>query len=408
MGHFCYDTIIATATTSEWACIEAILKSGAINLSDSEAITVGYGRITCENKYRSGINEHALLNLSRMFPCAIFCWCSEMEDYPPQVHYYVSGKVCTLYGAARARETAVRKESKRFLKQVKCTDSSFLFLDRFDEPVHNTFRTMLDIKKVPQEIQTAKQISFGDFHSCALFPNGQIVTWGFSSAVHRSNISLSSHSVRISCGRHHTAVLLENGTVQVLGSLCKFPKEIQTPNGQKNICPEYPLQFHLTHTNAYNRTENCKAVCVGDTVILKKVTALNEIEAFTTTGLSLGLLKNTSAIPVKSIIPDLRHLTASVSEKTLQGTKSLPTIKIRVEKKHGPLNGTLNIQKYTHWQNIINILSVFDGVFGLCADGRIFQDGNCGEYSLSVVVRMLKFNTCEYPRTLPSSHHKTP
>ena len=383
MGHFCYDSIIATATTSEWRAIEAILKSGAIKLTENELSTIGHGRITCENKYRSGINEEALLCLSRLFPCSVFCWKSEMEDYPPQIHYYVSGKVCTLHTALRTREKAVRSESRRFLKKALQIDDAFPFLNRFETSIQDILKINPAFQPKPLDMPPVKQISCGDFHASALTDDGRIISWGLLPFSQKSPISFNQMPVQISCGRYHTAVLFVDGTVQVLGTLCSFPKEINTPNGSRNPTPKYPLYLELVYSDAYNRIENCKRVSIGDELILKKVTSLNEVEVFTTTGLSLGLLKNTKAFLAKSLIPDIKKLKAFVHEKSKTARKETSGITICIKHKDEQPSIPVTIQKSSQWKSIIRIHSLFDGVIGIDSRGQFFQDGFCGEININ-------------------------
>lgn len=391
MGHFCYDQIIVTATTSEWRAIEAILKSSAIKLTENELSTIGHGRITCENKYRSGINEDALLFLSRMFPCSVFCWQSEMEDYPPQIHYYVSGKVCTLHTALQIREKSVRGESRRFLKKALQADDTFLFLNRFETSIQDILKENPAFQPKPLDMTPMKQVFCGDFHASALTDHGQIISWGLLPFPQENPISFDRIPIQISCGRFHTAILFADGTVQSLGTLCGFPKEINTPNGSRNLTPKYPLYLELVYSDAYNRIENCKRVSIGDELILKKVTSLNEVEVFTTTGLSLGLLKNTKSLHAKSLVPDIKHLKAYVAEKSSKVQKEAPEIVICIQSKADQQSAPITIQKSSQWKNIIRIRAVFDGIIGIDSNGQFFQDGFCGGISFNnTLIRLLK------------------
>lgn len=389
MGHYCYDTIIVTATTSEWACIEIILKSGAIKLAESETLTIGHGRITCENKYRSGIDEHALLDLSRMFPCAVFCWQSEIEDYPPQVHYYVSGKACTLHTALHAREKSVQRENRRFLKKALQADEAFPFLSRFEPSIQDMLKGIPVFQTMPPNLPPVKQISCGDFHVSALTEDGQIISWGIIPYSQDNLIPFNRVPIQISCGRYHTAILFEDGTVQVLGTLCRYPKEIGTPSGVRNLTPEYPLYLELVHTDTLDRFENCKNVSVGDELYLKKVTALNEIEVFTKSGGSLGLLKNTKNAPIKSIIPHIKKLNACVVNRSEGFRKNTSGLVVCVENKDKMDFTPVSIQNTSHWKNIVRIYSMFDGVFGMDVEGCLFMDGYCGDYECRTVEKEL-------------------
>lgn len=378
MGHFCYDDIIATATTSEWRAIEAILKSGAINLSNSETIGISHGRITCESKYRSGIDEEALLCLSRMFPCSVFCWKSEMEDYPPQIHYYVSGKVCTLHTALRTREKAVRSKSRRFLKKSLQIDDAFPFLNRFETSIQDILKINPAFQPKPLDMPPVKQISCGDFHASALTDDGRIISWGLLPFSQKSPISFNQMPVQISCGRYHTAVLFVDGTVQVLGTLFQYPKGIFTPNGLRDLTPKYPLYTELVHNDTPDRIANCKNVSIGDELYLKKVQALSEIEVFTSSGLSLGLLKNTKNSPVKTLLPVLNNLAVHVCEKNDSPRKKVPAISVCLEEKISAQECFIISKKHTCWKHIVSIISIFDGILAHDTDGQIYQDGFCG------------------------------
>ena len=241
-----------------------------------------------------------------------------------------------------------------------------------------------------------KEVSCGDWHTVGLKNDGTLVACG-SNANGQCDVSgLSEKAVAVSCGRYHTAILLESGKVVIKGNL-EQRVEIEGGDKKSNLLSGLPIKADFT---AYEKSEIdlVENVRVGDELTVKKVTEriadYYESETFiylyNKDDQKLGCMTS----HYNSMV-DLREFNANMFKRmraVVVGAKPLSSrrqgskyavITVRIEytdpssegKDQSRVPGAYQQTPVQDWPSVRYIKSIYDGTIGATDKGEIYIDG---------------------------------
>lgn len=204
---------------------------------------------------------------------------------------------------------------------------------------------------------------------------------------------IPGRAVAVSCGRYHTAILLDNGHVIIKG---KLEQEAQAPNVQEESplsATDFPFVLDLS-LNKYvsgweKMNERIEHISAGDELTLKKVSKDGEVtfEVLNMRGETIGNLYFDRAKGLAKLLKNVKATVATVTplSQRRKGSKyAAMTIRLdyvggdnKAEKKASTTLGDYEQTKVASWPAVTKIKSVFDAVIGVTSDGKMFVDGFC-------------------------------
>lgn len=239
-----------------------------------------------------------------------------------------------------------------------------------------------------------KQISCGNFHTVGLRKDGTLLACG-SNANGQCDVSdIGCRVIDVSCGRYHTAILLDSGKVVIRGNL---EQETEDPNVQKEI-PLTPEDFPLVedlrldkYVIGWEKMNECiEHISAGDELTLKKVSKDGKI-SFDVLNIREEKIGNFWTGRDKSLSRMLDNVKATVNTVTplsarRKGSK-YATMTIRLDylvsagkpsaKKASTIIGDYTQTRVASWPAVSIIKSIFDAVIGVTDDGALYVDGFC-------------------------------
>lgn len=399
MANYCWSTIVASATKSEWTEISKGFENNLIEWA------IGTGgpdcndwsqEITCENKWSpTPWNEGYMAKLSRSYPSVIFYYTAKYEggERPDSV-WFANGDEGKKKDAENRRRQAYKAEVERF---VSATTSAADGIEHRVEIMPDG-RVAADGENKFGECNifswsNVKQISCGNWHTVGLKKDGTLFACG-SNANGQCDVSdIPGRAVAVSCGRYHTAILLDNGHVIIKG---KLEQEAQAPNVQQESplsATDFPFVLDLSLnkdvTGWEKMNERIEHISAGDELTLKKVSKDGEVtfEVLNMHGETIGNLYFDRAKGLAKLLKNVKATVATVTplSQRRKGSKyAAMTIRLdyvggdnKAEKKASTTLGDYEQTKVASWPAVTKIKSVFDAVIGVTSDGKMFVDGFC-------------------------------
>lgn len=397
MGHYITVTINAICKKSEFAEIIEAFKSKTIKWKLDMRINSVYDRKPLiDYSYKltpTPFDAGYIENLSEMFPLVSFSRNSEYED-PEADEDYFDWFCCGRKCGSTELEDLINTERNNSAQRSMQSDSKHAYglyhqlHCKPNETVEASGRNIFGECNT-QEWTDICAVACGDWHSVALRNDGTLVSCG-SNANRQCDVGNLPDVVRkISCGRYHTAILYQNGDVDVRGKL-EYVIEDEFLEKNSNIADiKYPVIRAVEGPASKKRNRRIENTNVGDPLELR----IDEdnpsyypvgIEVLNCEGESLGYLEDDSLAPITLIAHDLTKIKAHVNSVTPLSAQypgaryALVTVCIE---ESGVI--TLETPQYHQipfrsWNNIIDICSVHDAIIGKDIHGEIYVDGDTG------------------------------
>ena len=252
-------------------------------------------------------------------------------------------------------------------------------------------------------------VSCGNWHTVGLRKDGSVVACG-SNANGQCDVSdLGGIAVAISCGRYHTAILLNTGKVVVAGHL---EQEAQAPSEKDEVqltAADFPMVVDLRldkYISGWEKmNDRIERVTAGDELSLKKISKDGGIgfEVLTMRGEKIGelwmeggkslakLLKNIK-VSANTVTPlSSRRKGSKYAAMTLRLDYSAAETNRKPSASTASMIGDYKQTKYSQWPPVSKIISIFDAVIGVTANGDFFVDGfcPCSEVDLTKIIAQL-------------------
>lgn len=220
-------------------------------------------------------------------------------------------------------------------------------------------------------------IDCGESHTVGMRADGHVVACG-SNVNGQCNVNdLGGKAKAISCGRYHTAILLENGRVILRGHTEAKGNSI-TPGWKSHVV--FPVKTSPSSKVRAQVNERMEHVKQGDTLLLKRnVTYIDRWPAFDVmncAGEYLGLICNENTLALEGNL-DTVVITAAEAQPLSKNPIGRKTALLTVEVSPGPAQKTMKMNELPCelWPPVEKIVSLYDAVIGITAQGDIYVDG---------------------------------
>jgi hypothetical protein len=220
---------------------------------------------------------------------------------------------------------------------------------------------------------------------------------------------LGEKAIAISCGRYHTAILLESGKVVVHGNLEQEASAPAAKEEQQLTASDFPMVVNMRldkYISGWEKmNDRIETISAGDELTLKKISKDGEIsfEVLNTRGEKLGelwvegskslakLLKNIK-VTANTVTPlSTRRKGSKYAAMTLRLDYSAAETNRKPSASTASMIGDYKQTKYSQWPPVSKIISIFDAVIGVTANGDFFVDGfcPCSEVDLTKIIAQL-------------------
>ena len=396
--NYSFDVI---STVSEWNEIAYGLNNGLIkwdflerklHISNRESKhNYFYEEDMCfgmETKY--SYVEDEVRNLSKLFPTAIIKCVSYFEgDYESYTFWYCNGDdQGHKSNAGKERENVYSAEVMRFLTMDTNKSSGLrhkveLLPDGTVKAEGENLFGECDVSGWT-DIQA---LSCGNWHTVGLKKDGTLAACG-SNANGQCNVSdIEGKAATVSCGRYHTAILLESGKVIIKGYLEDEVKNAKplSPDSIPEICK---LNLSKTVKGWEKMNKLIEDISSGDELIIKPVIkdgGAASFEVCNSNGKKIGNLGGilrenyddfaTMLDKIKAYAEDVVPL----SKKGPRAKYAAMNVRLQYIGSNEEISrsGKYKQTPVEKWPAVKTIKSVFDAVIGLAEDGQIFVSGFC-------------------------------
>ena len=224
MANYCYNKITAGATNSEWQEISKAFSNDQIDWPasmDGTDCSDWSKEISLTTKWSpTPWNEGKMEALSRSYPSVLFHYVAEYEggERPDSV-WFANGEEGNKKDGESYRKQAHKAEVERFMSATATAADGI----EHRVEIMPDGRVAADGENKFGECNifawsNIKQISCGNWHTVGLKKDGTLVACG-SNANGQCDVSdIPRRAVAVSCGRYHTAILLDNGHVIIKGN----------------------------------------------------------------------------------------------------------------------------------------------------------------------------------------------
>ena len=397
MANYCWNNITVTATDSEWEEIESAFNSDRIEWAlTMDGVDCSYKEISCSTKWspRPWLDGN-MSALSESYPTAMFYYQATYEgDDGTDSAWFCNGEETNKKGAASQRKQAYSDEVRRF---VSSTPKAAEGIDHRVEIMPDG-RVAADGENRFGECNIfdwhdVKQISCGNWHTVGLCADGSLVAGGSNANGQCELDGLLGVPVSVSCGRYHTAILLDTGRVIIRGNL-----EQEAVESGKTV-PLTPADFPIIEDLVLNKyvsgweqmNERIEGMFAGDALTLRAFKGSYEtcFEVLNDKGEVIGQL---STDQNESLSKTLKNVKASVESVTPLSVRKIrakntkyAAMKVRLEyleasgkrKKKSSAAGDYTQTRVTSWPAVSSIKSIFDAVIGVTDSGELYIDGFC-------------------------------
>ena len=415
MANYCSNNITAGATNSEW---KEIANAFACDLIDWPISMEGTycnewsKEISCTTKWSpTPWNEGKMAKLSESYPCVLFHYVTDIEgEYRSPSTWFCNGDECNKREAESARRRAYKEEIERRIAATK----------QAAEGIYHRVEVMPDGRIAADgenrfgecnvfSWNNISAVSCGNWHTVGLRKDGSVVACG-SNANGQCDVSdPGGIAVAISCGRYHTAILLNTGKVVVAGHL---EQEAQAPSEKDEVqltAADFPVVVDLRldkYISGWEKmNDRIERVTAGDELSLKKISKDGGIgfEVLTMRGEKIGelwmeggkslakLLKNIK-VSANTVTPlSSRRKGSKYAAMTLRLDYSAAETNRKPSASTASMIGDYKQTKYSRWPPVSKIISIFDAVIGVTANGDFFVDGfcPCSEVDLTKIIAQL-------------------
>jgi len=401
MANYCSNNITAGATNSEW---KEIAKAFERDLIDWPISMEGTDcnewskEISCTTKWSpTPWNEGKMGKLSESYPCVLFHYVTDIEgEYRSPSTWFCNGDECNKREAESGRRQAYKAEVKRFTAAT----------NQAAEGIYHRIEVMPDGRVAADgenrfgecnifSWRNIKAVSCGNWHTVGLRNDGSVVACG-SNANGQCDVShLGEKAIAISCGRYHTAILLESGKVVVHGNLEQEASAPAAKEEQQLTASDFPMVVNMRldkYISGWEKmNDRIETISAGDELTLKKISKDGEIsfEVLNARGEKLGelwiegskslakLLKNIT-VTADTVTPlSSRRKGSKYAAMTLRLDYSAAETNSKSTASAASMIGDYKQTKYSQWPPVSKIISIFDAVIGVTANGDFFVDGFC-------------------------------
>ena len=191
----------------------------------------------------------------------------------------------------------------------------------------------------------------------------------------------------VSCGRYHTAILLENGKVLIKGYLEDEVKNCKplSPDNLPDMCK---LNLSKTVKGWEKMNKLIEDISSGDELMIKSVIKDGGVVSFevcNSGGKKIGTLSGVLREhydDLAKMLNDIKAYAEDVVPLSKKGPRAkYATMNIRLEyvgdKESVNMGGKYQQTPVETWPAVKTIRSVFDAVLGMTEDGQIFVSGFC-------------------------------
>ena len=342
-----------------------------------------------ETKYDGVIEE--VENLSRLFPTAIIKCEDKFEDpsFPVTVSWYLNGvDHYRKSEAGKEREKAYLSEVARFISMD--TNKSSGLRHRVELSPDGTFKAEGDNLFGECDVSgwtEIQAVSCVNWHSVGLKKDGTLVACG-SNVNGQCNVGdIAGKVSAVSCGRYHTAILLENGRVIIKGYLEDEVKNCKplSPDNLPDLCK---LNLSKTVKGWEKMNKLIEDISSGDELKIKPVIKDDGVVSFevcNSGGKKIGTLSGVLREhydDLAKMLDDIKAYAEDVVPLSKKGPRAkYATMNIRLEyvgdKESVNMGGKYQQTPVDIWPAVKTIRSVFDAVIGMTEDGQIFVSGFC-------------------------------
>ena len=415
MANYCSNNITAGATNSEWKEISKAFESNLIDWPISMEGTDCNDwskEISCTTKWSpTPWNEGKMGKLSESYPCVLFHYVTDIEgEYRSPSTWFCNGDEHNKREAESSRRQAYKAAVKRFTSATS----------QAAEGIYHRIEVMPDGRVAADGENrfgecnifpwtNIKAVSCGNWHTVGLRNDGSVVACG-SNANGQCDVShLGEKAIAISCGRYHTAILLASGKVVVHGNL---EQEASAPAAKEEpqlTASDFPMVVDMRldkYISGWEKmNDRIETISAGDELTLKKISKDGEIsfEVLNARGEKLGelwiagskslakLLKNIK-VTANTVTPlSTRRKGSKYAAMTLRLDYSAAETNSKPSSSVASMIGDYKQTKYTQWPPVAKIISIFDAVIGVTANGDFFVDGfcPCSEVDLTKIIAQL-------------------
>lgn len=373
MGYWFSYNIVPHATPSEWREIRALFKDKLVDW-DLEVTVWDYRKsIGGSSKNIAPANCDEIRALSTLFPTTVFELQEQGEEGGSGSALFCNGERVKKRFAGTVLNGTQRLYLHRCASmagvehRVALMPSGRVAVDGLNR--HGECNVL--------EWTQIVQADCGEKHTVGLRVDGSVVACGSNANGQCDVENLGSKATAVSCGRYHTAILLENGKVLVRGHTEENSESIQ-PGWRGKM----ELQVRISRSPKIRAqvNERMEFVSSGDPLRLVRNTKVYEeypvLDVFNTQGEYLGWLMGEET---KYIADNLDILEAAVGtpmplSKAEKGKKNA-SMTVRIQAKKTKKEKEIQQTPHAHWPPVVKIAAVYDAVVGVTAQGEIYQDG---------------------------------
>ena len=415
MANYCSNNIAAGATNSEWKEISKAFENDLIDWPISMEGTDCNDwskEISCTTNWSpTPWNEGKMGKLSESYPCVLFHYVTDIEgEYRSPSTWFCNGDEHNKREAESSRRQAYKAAVKRFTSATS----------QAAEGIYHRVEVMPDGRVAADGENrfgecnifpwtNIKAVSCGNWHTVGLRNDGSVVACG-SNANGQCDVShLGEKAIAISSGRYHTAILLASGKVVVHGNL---EQEASAPAAKEEpqlTASDFPMVVDMRldkYISGWEKmNDRIETISAGDELTLKKISKDGEIsfEVLNARGEKLGelwiagskslakLLKNIK-VTANTVTPlSTRRKGSKYAAMTLRLDYSAAETNSKPSASAASMIGDYKQTKYTQWPPVAKIISIFDAVIGVSANGDFFVDGfcPCSEVDLTKIIAQL-------------------
>ena len=401
MANYCSNNIAAGATNSEWKEISKAFENDLIDWPISMEGTDCNDwskEISCTTKWSpTPWNEGKMGKLSESYPSVLFHYVTDIEgEYRSPSTWFCNGDEHNKREAESSRRQAYKAAVKRFTSATS----------QAAEGIYHRIEVMPDGRVAADGENrfgecnifpwtNIKAVSCGNWHTVGLRNDGSVVACG-SNANGQCDVShLGEKATAISCGRYHTAILLASGKVVVHGNLEQEASAPATKEEPQLTASDFPMVVDMRldkYISGWEKmNDRIETISAGDELTLKKISKDGEIsfEVLNARGEKLGelwvagskslakLLKNIK-VTANTVTPlSTRRKGSKYAAMTLRLDYSAAETNSKPSASAASMIGDYKQTKYTQWPPVVKIISIFDAVIGVTANGDFFVDGFC-------------------------------
>ena len=223
MANYCFNKITAIAENSEWKEISSAFENDLIDWPasmDGTSCDDLSKEILCTTKWLpTPWEEGKMVALSNSYPSVLFHYKTKVEGpfHSPSA-WFCDGFEGNKREAERRRKLAYENEVRRFASATSkeadgiCHRVKIMPDGRVAADGENRFGECNIFSWV-----NIKKISCGNWHTVGLRNDGTLAACGSNANGQCDIYDLGEPAEAVSCGRYHTAILLESGKVIVKG-----------------------------------------------------------------------------------------------------------------------------------------------------------------------------------------------